>query len=44
MDTLGAIAGPLSALWLLNVTGHAYRRVFLWTLLPGMGAVAAGLS
>ncbi len=40
MDTLGAIAGPLSALWLLNVTGHAYRRVFLWTLLPGMGAVA----
>lgn len=39
MDTVGAIAGPLTALWLLNVTNHNYRAVFLWTLLPGMIAV-----
>jgi MFS family permease len=39
MDTVGAIAGPLTALWLLNVTHHNYRAVFLWTLLPGMVAV-----
>ncbi len=36
MDTVGAIAGPLSALWLLHATGHSYRKVFLWTLLPGL--------
>jgi len=35
----GAIAGPLTALWLLDVTHHNYRAVFLWTLLPGMIAV-----
>ena len=40
MDTLGAILGPLSALWLLHATNHAYRRIFFWTLLPGMAAVA----
>jgi MFS family permease len=40
MDTVGAIAGPLTALWLLEVTGHSYRKVFLWTLVPGMIAVA----
>lgn len=40
MDTLGAIIGPLTALWLLQVTGHSYRKVFLWTLLPGLIAVA----
>jgi MFS family permease len=40
MDTVGAIAGPLTALWLLEVTGHSYRKVFLWTLLPGLIAVA----
>jgi MFS family permease len=39
MDTVGAIAGPLTALWLLRVTNHEYRAVFLWTLLPGMLAV-----
>ena len=39
MDTVGAIAGPLTALWLLKVTNHNYRSVFLWTLLPGMVAV-----
>jgi MFS family permease len=40
MDTVGAIAGPLSALWLLEATGHSYHKVFLWTLLPGLVAVA----
>src|SRR5437660_8622928 len=40
MDTVGAIAGPLTALWLLEATGHSYPKVFLWTLLPGMIAVA----
>src|SRR3984957_8476319 len=39
MDTIGAIAGPLTALWLLEGTGHFYRKVFLWTLAPGMIAV-----
>ncbi len=39
MDTVGAIAGPLTALWLLRATHHNYRLVFLWTLLPGMIAV-----
>jgi MFS family permease len=41
MDTVGAIAGPLTALWLLEATGHSYRKVFLWTLLPGLMAVAS---
>src|SRR5712664_3342367 len=40
MDTVGAIAGPLTALWLLEATGHSFRKVFLWTLLPGLTAVA----
>lgn len=40
MDTLGAIAGPLTALWLLGVTQHSYRTIFLWTLVPGLAAVA----
>jgi MFS family permease len=40
MDTLGAIIGPLTALWLLEVTNHSYRKVFFWTLLPGLVAVA----
>jgi MFS family permease len=39
MDTLGAILGPLTALWILQATNHSYRKVFLWTLLPGMVAV-----
>ncbi len=39
MDTLGAILGPLTALWILHATNHSYRKVFLWTLLPGMVAV-----
>ncbi len=41
MDTAGAIVGPLTALWLLERTGHSYRALFLWTLLPGFCAVAA---
>jgi MFS family permease len=41
MDTVGAIVGPLSALWLLEVTKHNYRAIFLWTLLPGLIAVAS---
>ena len=41
MDTVGAIVGPLTALALLQVTHHSYRRVFLWTLLPGLVAVAS---
>ncbi len=41
MDTVGAIGGPLTALWLLQATGHSFRKVFLWTLLPGLIAVAA---
>ena len=40
MDTVGAIAGPLTALWLLEATGHSYRKVFLCTLIPGFLAVA----
>jgi MFS family permease len=40
MDTLGAILGPLTALWMLQATNHSYRKVFLWTLLPGTIAVA----
>jgi MFS family permease len=40
MDTIGAIVGPLTALWLLQSTGHNYREVFLWSLLPGLIAVA----
>jgi MFS family permease len=39
MDTLGAIFGPLTALWILQLTNHSYRKVFLWTLLPGIIAV-----
>jgi len=41
MDTVGAIAGPLTALWLLRLTNHNYRIVLLWTLLPGLIAVAS---
>ncbi|HKV23694.1 MAG TPA: MFS transporter [Candidatus Acidoferrum sp.] len=41
MDTVGAIVGPLTALWLLRATGHNYQKIFLWTLLPGLVAVAS---
>jgi MFS family permease len=38
MDTLGAIVAPVTALWLLGATGHNYRHVFFWTLVPGLFA------
>ena len=41
MDTCGAIVGPLSAYFLLRAFAHDYARVFFWTLVPGLGAVAA---
>jgi MFS family permease len=40
MDTVGAIAGPATALLLLAVFAHDYRRVFLATLIPGLLAAA----
>jgi MFS family permease len=39
MDTLGAIVGPITALWLLQLTSHNYHRVLAWTLVPGVLAV-----
>lgn len=36
MDTVGAIAGPVTALWLLQKTGQDFRKVFLWMLVPGL--------
>jgi MFS family permease len=39
MDTIGAVVAPVTALWLLRITGHNYQRVFLWTLVPGTAAV-----
>lgn len=41
MDTLGAIVAPLTALWLLGVTGHNYRHVIYWTLVPGLLAAVS---
>ncbi len=38
MDTLGAIVAPVTALWLLGATGHNYRHVLVWTLVPGLSA------
>src|SRR2546427_7030181 len=43
LDTLGAIFGPLTALWILQASSHSYQKVFLWTLLPGLIAVACFL-
>ena len=40
MDTLGAVAAPVTALWLVHVTNHDYRQVLLWSLVPGFLAVA----
>ncbi len=40
LDTLGAMIAPATALWLLARTSHNYSRVFLWTLLPGLLAMA----
>ena len=41
MDTLGAIAAPITALWLLRITSHNYRHVLLWSLAPGMAAAVS---
>jgi MFS family permease len=43
MDTVGAIVGPLTALFLLNLTRHNYRLLFLWTLVPGFLAAVVVL-
>ena len=40
MDTVGAIIGPLSALFLLQISAHNYRYLFLCTLVPGLLAAA----
>jgi len=40
MDTMGAIVGPLTALWLLNISGHNFRFVFGLTIVPGLMAAA----
>jgi MFS family permease len=39
MDTLGAIAAPITALSLLQLNSHNYHRVLAWTLVPGFLAV-----
>jgi MFS family permease len=36
MDTVGAIAGPITALVLVAAFAHNYRRIFLITLIPGL--------
>ncbi|OLY94143.1 Major Facilitator Superfamily protein [Cnuella takakiae] len=40
MDTLGAVLGPLLALFFLHVLPGQYRALFLWALVPGLVAVA----
>ncbi len=40
MDTLGAIIGPLTALFLLEAWQHNYRLLFASTLVPGLLAAA----
>jgi MFS family permease len=40
MDTVGAIAGPVSAFLLLLAFSHNYSKVFFCTLVPGLAAVA----
>jgi MFS family permease len=40
MDTLGAIAGPATGLLLLPLLAHDFRRLFFFTLIPGLIAAA----
>jgi MFS family permease len=40
MDTIGAIAGPATALLLLQVFHHHYPALFAATLIPGLAATA----
>jgi MFS family permease len=41
MDTVGAIAGPVTALFLLRIFHHHYPSLFAATLIPGL--IAAGV-
>lgn len=36
MDTVGAIVGPVSALLILEWSGHNYRLLFACTIIPGL--------
>lgn len=40
LDTVGAIAGPATALLLLALLAHDYRKLFFLTLVPGLLAAA----
>ena len=40
MDTLGAVVGPITAVFLLQLLEHGYTRVFALTLVPGLMAAA----
>ena len=40
MDTIGAIIGPISAVFLLAAFHHRYPPLFALTLIPGLGAAA----
>lgn len=40
MDTIGAIIGPASAVFLLTAFHHRYPPLFALTLIPGLGAAA----
>src|SRR5665213_230960 len=40
MDTIGAIVGPASAFFLLQVFHHHYPRLFVVTLIPSLAAAA----
>jgi MFS family permease len=40
MDTIGAIVGPLSAFFLLQLLNHRYALLFALTLIPGLLAAA----
>jgi MFS family permease len=40
MDTIGAIVGPLSAFFLLQLLNHRYSLLFALTLIPGLLAAA----
>ena len=39
MDTLGAIVGPATALYIISISN--VKSVFYWSLLPGLAAMAA---
>ncbi len=39
MDTFGAVAGPLAALVILALTQNNYRAVYLFAVLPSLGAI-----